>query len=134
MNNLRLLALWLALPGLALLLLGCASSQRQSRSTAVTMQDGVRNVEVLLDEYRIHMPTTLPPGPTKFQVKNIGGHTHTISIRRGDERVDLEHLKPRESAELEMNLVPGKYHVWCPIGPHSTLGMRLDLTVKEQGP
>ena len=114
------------------LLSGCSSSQKQTRQTAVKMEDGVRVVEVLLDEYRIHMPTTLPPGQTRFDVRNIGGHTHAISFRGNGREMSSGRLKAGASEMMSMELSPGEYHVWCPVGPHSNLGMRLDLTVTSE--
>lgn len=113
-------------------LCGCASSQHATSDTKVTPVAGGALVEVRLDDYVIHMPTTVPAGELTFQVRNVGSHRHTVAIEGGGVEA---HLKPDlnqgESGELKVKLAPGTYRVWCPVGPHAAMGMRLSLTVKE---
>jgi uncharacterized cupredoxin-like copper-binding protein len=124
MNKLVLAALFL-LP-----LAACASSQNATGSTTYTHVGQGVQVQVLLDEYKIHMPTRIPSGEVTFNVKNTGGHTHSIEINgEGLDAKLAEDLKPGESADLHVTLAPGIYRVWCPVGPHAAMGMRLDLTV-----
>lgn len=116
---------------LTLLLPACASSQNATGPTTYTKTADGAQVQVLLDEYKIHMPTTIPPGEITLNVKNTGHHEHTIEV--SGQAVDAKlspNLKPGESATLRVHLNPGTYKVWCPVGPHATMGMRLDLTVQ----
>src|SRR5437660_6319011 len=64
----------------AFLLVACSSSQHATGPTTYTKTANGAQVEVLLDEYKIHMPTTIPPGEIIFNVKNTGHHEHTLEI------------------------------------------------------
>jgi uncharacterized cupredoxin-like copper-binding protein len=76
------------------------------------------------------MPTKLPAGRAVFQIANTGTHDHNIEITGPGVNATLPHnLKGGESSELVATLQPGTYKVSCPVGPHSMLGMRLELTV-----
>jgi uncharacterized cupredoxin-like copper-binding protein len=115
---------------LVLPLAACASSQNATGNTTYTRVGQGVQVQVLLDEYKIHMPTRIPSGEVTFNVKNTGSHTHCIEINgEGLDAKLIEDLKPGESADLHVTLAPGIYRVWCPVGPHAAMGMRLDLTV-----
>lgn len=87
-------------------------------------------VEVGLREWAIDMPTELPAGPTTFVVTNIGDFDHNIAIEgQGIERVFDANLAPGETMEMTVDLVPGNYYVYCPIGTHAAQGMELTLVV-----
>ena len=51
-----------------------------ARATTYTRTEKGTQVQVLLDEYKIHMPTTIPAGDVTFNVKNTGSHKHSIEI------------------------------------------------------
>jgi uncharacterized cupredoxin-like copper-binding protein len=111
-------------------LTGCSSSQHATGGTSFNKQGDRVVVQVQLDEYKIHMPTTIPAGHAVFEIKNTGTHEHNIKIvGQGVESQLPKNLKASESAVMELDLTPGTYKVDCPIGPHSALGMRLQLTV-----
>jgi len=112
---------------------GCASSQHSTGTTGFTRTDSGAVVRVLLDEYRIHMPTTIPGGDITFEVSNTGAHRHNIEVRGPGVDVKLpKDLEAGESAQMKVRLEPGAYRVYCPVGPHAALGMRLDLTVEKR--
>ncbi len=116
----------------ALLAGGCATSQHSTAGTKIITSPAGTVVEVNLDEYHIHMPTTIPSGSVSFQIRNTGNHEHNIRIVGHGVDATLPHnLKPGEHAELPLTLEPGTYKVTCPVGPHAMLGMRLDLTVSR---
>jgi uncharacterized cupredoxin-like copper-binding protein len=125
--------LTIALLSTTLLAAACSSSQHATGNTTFTRTEKGVNVQVLLDEYKIHMPTTIPPGNVTFNVKNTGSHRHTIEIsgQGVDARLSPD-LEAGQSGDLRVTLAPGKYKVWCPVGPHESLGMRLELTVQNQ--
>jgi hypothetical protein len=79
------------------------------------------------------MPQTLPPGPTEFVVANIGDVPHNFEIEgQGIERVFEQDLQPGERETMQVELEPGEYEVYCPVGNHAEMGMRLTLRVSEE--
>ena len=120
MKALQLMAL-----GLIVAAGGCSSSQKSTDNTTFTKTETGVSVQVLLDEYKIHMPTVIPGGLVTFEVENKGSHTHNIEVNgQGVDAKLLHDLAPGDSASLRIKLAPGKYKVYCPVGPHATMGMR----------
>jgi len=88
-------------------------------------------VEVVLDEYTIEMPQTLPPGPTTFLVRNAGQKSHSFKIEGPGIDVTLEAVvRPKATQSLQVTLQPGEYEIRCPIGSHAAKGMTMKLVVK----
>lgn len=89
-----------------------------------------QKVEVVLDEYTIQMPQTLPPGPTLFLVRNEGQKSHSFKIQGPGIDAMLEAVvRPKATGTLQVTLQPGEYQVLCPIGSHAAKGMTLKLVV-----
>ncbi len=89
-------------------------------------------VAVELDELEVRMPSELAAGPTTFRVTNVGGAEHNFEVEgQGIEEVFKENLRPGETKEMRLDLQPGTYEVYCPVGNHEDLGMLLELTVTE---
>jgi len=87
-------------------------------------------VPVSLMEFAIDMPTTLPAGPVTFAIANDGTITHSFEIEGGDLEEELETpLEPGQTGMLTVDLAPGTYEVYCPIGNHADNGMRIEITV-----
>lgn len=126
--------------GLSLLLIACGGPNQTAEETtsptppiatapSPTETQG-SSVDVKLSEFTIEMPTTLPAGPTTFNVTNIGKLPHNIEIEGNDIEVELESdLGSGESGVLQVDLTPGTYKVYCPVGNHEGRGMVLELTV-----
>jgi uncharacterized cupredoxin-like copper-binding protein len=107
--------------------------EAEMEEEAEAAEPEVNRVEVGLTEYEINMPSSLPPGPTVFEVANTGAVVHNIEIEgQGVDAVLESNLQPGETGTLEVDLQPGTYEVICPVGNHAQLGMRLELTVSEQ--
>jgi predicted lipoprotein with Yx(FWY)xxD motif/plastocyanin len=87
-------------------------------------------VEVTLAEFGIDMPVELPSGPTVFRITNEGDAPHNFEIEgQGIETKLEENLQGGESGTLEVDLQPGTYEVFCPVGHHADISMELELTV-----
>jgi len=89
-------------------------------------------VDVGLTEFAIDMPNSLPAGPTRFSIHNNGAATHSFVIEgQGIEKTLANSLQPGQSAFLNLDLAPGSYTVYCPIGEgaHRAKGMEVQLTV-----
>lgn len=93
-------------------------------------------VNVRLTEYRIQMPRTLPAGPTVFRVTNAGAAEHNFEVE-GEGAPGLgeafgRNLRPTETRDLEVELEPGRYKVFCPVEDHALQGMLRILQVTEE--
>jgi uncharacterized cupredoxin-like copper-binding protein len=87
-------------------------------------------VPVSLVEFAISMPETLPAGSVTFAVTNDGTTTHSFEIENESLEEELETpLEPGESAMMTVDLAPGTYEVYCPIGNHADQGMQIEVTV-----
>jgi uncharacterized cupredoxin-like copper-binding protein len=81
------------------------------------------------------------PGTYAFRVKNVSDDVaHAFEIRStggakidyGEGSVRTEDLPPGESSpEFKVDLGPGTYEIFCPVGHHKEEGMKGTLTVKE---
>ena len=90
-------------------------------------------VDVSLFEWGIDMPTTLSAGTITFNVTNDGTLPHNLEIEgQGIEEELEENLQPGESGTLTLELEPGTYEAYCPVGEgsHREQGMELELTVE----
>ena len=90
-------------------------------------------VEVSLTEWLINMPTELEAGEVIFEVINDGTVPHTFQITGGAIDTALAApIGPGETGRLTVELAPGTYTVFCPLGDgaHREIGMQLEITVE----
>lgn len=110
-------------------------TQTTGTETAVTETTATtttpNTVQVTLVDHRIEMPDTLPPGMTTFEIRNNGQRDHNFEIEgQGIEQKLPANLKNGQSGTLEVDLRPGTYTVYCPVGNHAEeRGMTRQLTV-----
>jgi hypothetical protein len=96
-------------------------------------QEG-NTVDVTLIDGQINMVDSLPTGPTTFNITNEGTKEHSFEIEgNGIEEALEPTLQPGESGTLEVDLQPGTYEVYCPVGDHREMGMTMQLTVTGEG-
>jgi glucose/arabinose dehydrogenase len=89
-------------------------------------------VQVTLTEFAIEMPTELSAGSTTFEVTNAGTIEHNFEIEgQGIEQEFEQNLQPGETKTMTVDLPPGTYEVYCPVGNHAEQGMETELTVTE---
>jgi uncharacterized cupredoxin-like copper-binding protein len=106
-----------------------------AEGTPMAMAEGAemtagQQVPVSLMEFAIDMPQSLPAGPVTFAVTNDGTITHSFEIESADMEEELAaELEPGESGMLTVDLAPGTYEVYCPIGNHADQGMMVEVTV-----
>lgn len=90
-----------------------------------------QRVEVMLVDHDIQMRTALNAGPTTFVVNNAGQIDHNFEIEgQGIEEEFDDNLKPGDTKELTVDLVPGTYRVYCPVGSHADMGMEIEVVVE----
>ena len=97
--------------------------------------------EVSLTEYDIQMSnplyaieelTSFPAGSQTFRVTNNGTTEHNFEIEgQGIEEVFETSLSPGVTQTMQLNLEPGTYEVYCPVGNHREQGMEMQLTVTQ---
>jgi uncharacterized cupredoxin-like copper-binding protein len=102
-----------------------------AEGTDETMMAG-EQVPVSLMEFMITMPSTLTAGPVTFAVTNDGTITHSFEVESDEAGIEEEletPLAPGETGMLTVDLAPGTYEIYCPIGNHADQGMMLEVTV-----
>jgi len=89
-------------------------------------------VDVIMTEWAIEMPETLPAGPITFNLINEGEFRHTIEIEGEGFEDAGEVVEGGEEALFETELEPGTYTVYCPVndGGHREQGMEIEVTVE----
>ncbi|MGH2615095.1 MAG: hypothetical protein ACRDJC_07645 [Thermomicrobiales bacterium] len=93
---------------------------------------GPELVDVSLTNFAIDMPTELAAGPIRFNIVNNGAAPHNLVIEgEGIQKRLANNLQPGQSGRLNVDLAPGTYVVFCPVGEgaHRANGMELELTV-----
>jgi hypothetical protein len=89
-------------------------------------------VDVSLSNFAIDMPTEISAGPVRFAITNDGAAPHNFVIEGpGINKRLANNLAPGQSGFLNVDLEPGTYTVFCPVGEgaHRANGMELELTV-----
>ena len=110
---------------------GCSSSQNSTNGTTFTWNGSGADVQVIEDNYKIHMPTSFPAGNDVFHITNNSSMTHAFKIKGNGVEVSSPNIPGNGSTDLSVTLTPGTYHVLCPIIGHADLGMWLDVTVTQ---
>jgi uncharacterized cupredoxin-like copper-binding protein len=88
-------------------------------------------VDVMLSEYVITLPDTLPPGVTTFRIANAGKENHNFAIDgNGLSQKLANDLTRGDRATMTVDLKPGTYTIHCPIDGHAGKGMSRTLTVR----
>ena len=89
------------------------------------------------------------PGRYVFRAENDGSVAHALAIENGEEgneqgaeegegadgeegekEQSTRNLNPGETADLEVDLQPGTYRLYCPVDNHEERGMRATVTVQ----
>jgi uncharacterized cupredoxin-like copper-binding protein len=71
------------------------------------------------------------PGTYLFRASNSGEAEHALEIEGEGIEEETEDIQPGESTLLEVNLDPGIYKLYCPVGDHEERGMVGTVTVEE---
>jgi uncharacterized cupredoxin-like copper-binding protein len=85
---------------------------------------------VHLVDYEIHMPQELPAGRLVFNVENGGKEDHAFEVEGNGVHQETEVLTAGNRTTMEVNLAPGTYKVYCPVGDHAEKGMSTTITVR----
>lgn len=94
-------------------------------------QSAVAQLKVELNEYEIRMPATLIPGRYTLTVVNSGKQNHSLVVEGSSLHAALsQQLTRGDSAQLDVDLKPGTYTVYCPVDEHRGKGMSKTVTVQ----
>jgi uncharacterized cupredoxin-like copper-binding protein len=135
-----LIALSALMLGLMLGLMACAepggglgdSEQEPREEAASPVPEDAPTTEVGLTEYGIEMPTSLSAGTQAFSITNNGTMGHNFELEgQGIEEAFETDLSAGETRTMQLNLEPGTYEVYCPVGNHREQGMEIQLTVTQ---
>ena len=119
-----------------LLLLGtlasCAPTEEVESEVEEIVEEPIETVEVRETEFRLEPAeiTLDRPGTYAFRAVNDGDVTHALEIEGGGIEEETAEIGPGESAVLEVNLDPGTYVLYCPVGDHKERGMDSTVTVE----
>jgi uncharacterized cupredoxin-like copper-binding protein len=88
-------------------------------------------VAVSEKEYSIQLAagSTLKAGKVTFDVKNDGKIQHDLAVEGGQEQ-KTPLIDSGKSAQLSVDLKPGKYKLYCTVPGHEQLGMKQEVTAR----
>jgi len=75
---------------------------------------------------------TVKSGEVTFNLTNDGQAPHSLEIEDvngSDQEIEGE-VSPGSDGTLTVNLPPGKYEFYCPVGNHKEMGMTGEITVQ----
>jgi uncharacterized cupredoxin-like copper-binding protein len=134
--SLRLVALSLAIIGVA----GCGESREASTSTTGTTATApaatgapVETVEISETDFALDPadPVVSKSGVIEFVAENDGEVDHALEVEGATGEAETEVIAPGDSASLKIELPPGEYKMYCPVGDHEQRGMVGTVTVEE---
>ena len=89
-------------------------------------------VSAKLSEWKVELSeATIAAGPVTFTISNAGSIPHAFEVEGEGIEQETKVIQPGATATLTLNLKPGTYEVYCPVGEdsHKKLGMETHLTV-----
>lgn len=112
-------------------------------SASEATEEPPSDVEVVLGDFVIEAPSTLPSGTVSFKVANEGGQAHEFFLleegeKPGPSSAGVTPFNPGSTVWAEFDLEPGKYTAVCYFPDvktgksHAALGMTKELTVKAR--
>jgi len=137
--NIHLARLAVILAGTVLAVTSCggdddgsaATTQSPATSAATGGTDAGTVINVDEKDFTIELSTMeLTPGTYTFVTTNSGQTTHALEIEGQGLEEETEDLAPGDTAELTVTLEAGEYELYCPVGNHKDMGMKLDITVE----
>jgi len=113
------------------LLAGCGSDD-SSDSSGSTSGSASDEIPVQLADYTI-TPSTLSPregGTITLSIINNGPSSHAIEIEGNGVEEETGTINTGDRAKLTVDLKPGTYEMYCPIGDHRSRGMEGSIVVR----
>lgn len=89
-------------------------------------------VTVMLREHEIELPGEATAGEVVFELSNEGDQVHGFAVEgNGIDETLTSDIRPGSTERVTIELEPGTYTVWCPIGDHRDRGMEATLEVTQ---
>jgi hypothetical protein len=85
------------------------------------------SVTVTMKEFKLTPSAALKAGSVTIVAVNKGKLPHALAIKGTGVSMKTALVQPGKSAKLNVTLKSGTYKLWCPVGSHASLGMRLAL-------
>ncbi|HLI57876.1 MAG TPA: hypothetical protein VKY26_12700 [Actinomycetota bacterium] len=122
---------WLGCLAVVLAVLGPALTGAQAGRVAVPP---TRVQVVAMEYYFILSRRSVASGPAIVQLVDFGQDPHDLRLQRvGGGRVyGTPVVQPGGIYDLDVNLQPGTYELWCSIANHRALGMQAKLVVRPR--
>ncbi len=116
-----------------LLLVGCGAAEEVESEVQEIAEDAIDTIEVNETEFSLDPAniTLDQPGTYVFRAVNSGNAVHSLEIEGQGIEEETPNIQPGESSQLKVNLDPGTYKLYCPIGNHEGRGMVGTVTVQE---
>jgi uncharacterized cupredoxin-like copper-binding protein len=84
-----------------------------------------------MTEFKFSEPNpTVKSGAVTFEVKNSGATVHALEVEGAGVEEATGNMDPGASETLNVDLKPGKYELYCPVGNHRDQGMEGEITVE----
>ncbi len=115
------------------LLVGCNPAEEGESEVQEVVEEPIDTIEVQETEFRLDSSeiTLDRSGTYVFRAVNSGTVGHALEVEGEGIEEETEEIPPGESTELEVNLEPGTYELYCPVGNHEERGMTGTVTVQE---
>jgi uncharacterized cupredoxin-like copper-binding protein len=139
--NRRFAALFVIAVAVAVPIAGCGGGGDDNSTSAETAgaastsggaAGGGQTVDMTAADYKFDpSDQTVNSGDVTFKLTNDGQTTHSLEIEdvNGQDKELEGDVSPGQSGTLEVNLPPGKYEFYCPVGNHKEMGMEGEITV-----
>lgn len=96
-----------------------------------TAQAPDETVDVSLVEWSVDLASQPTAGLIAFDARNDGTVRHSLAVEgEGTEARLPERLQPGEAGTLTVELDPGTYTLYCPVGNHRNEGMETEIVVE----
>jgi plastocyanin len=116
--------------GVAAAVVGCGSDDTPGTSSPQSATP-VATVRLTESEFKID-PAQLQvtkSGVVEFQVQNGGKVTHALEVEGKGARKQTGDIPAGASASIQVELDPGSYELYCPLGSHRRKGMSASVNV-----
>ena len=103
---------------------GCGGDEEAAETGApADGEEPVATVEVSETEFALEPENPqVESGLVEFVATNDGQIDHSLEVE-GPEEAETDIIAPGDSASVQVELPPGEYKMYCPVGDHEAQGM-----------